>query len=157
MQSVGGIGKMLEHLFNRATIYVSHPIRGTSGDMKGNCRKAQAGVRKLRLLFPEVDFYLPADGDLVLQVLYNAKKLGEKDILWADFEILRACHGWFFYRFENSSGSEQEREVAIQSGFVAAEENDVVYDLGKASFPAIRKTFSPIVNNAIKRFREAKP
>ncbi len=140
-------------MFLRPTIYVSHAIRGTSGDMKGNCRKAKAGVRKLRLLFPEVDFYLPADGDLVLQVLYNAKKLGEKDILWADFEILRACHGWFFYHFEDSSGSEQEREVAISAGFVEAEENDVVYDLGKASFSVIRKTFTPIMQETVKRFR----
>ncbi len=141
--------------FDRPTIYVSHAIRGTSGDMKGNCRKAQAGVRKLRLLFPEVDFYLPADGDLVIQVLYRAKKLGEKDILWADFEILRACHGWFFYRFEDSSGSEQEREIAISVNFVGVgdTDTDIRYDLSKANFSKIRRTFLPIVERTIKNFR----
>lgn len=143
----------MNNYFTRPTIYVSHAIRGVSGDMKGNCRKAQAGMRKLRQLFPEVDFYLPADGDLVLQVLYNAKKLSEKDILWADFKILRACHGWFYYRFEESSGSEQERDVAISINLVEGEEHDVRYDISKASYTAIRKTFSPIVHEAIKRYR----
>ncbi|KKL06729.1 hypothetical protein LCGC14_2593100 [marine sediment metagenome] len=146
---------MSNKYFDRPTIFVSHAIRGTSGDMKGNCRKAQTGVRKLRVLFPEVDFYLPADGDLVLQVLSNAKRLGEKDILWADFEILRACSGWFFYHFEDSFGSEQEREVAISVDFVGVgdTDRDVRYDLGKANFSKIRRTFLPIVESAIKNFR----
>ncbi|KKL24824.1 hypothetical protein LCGC14_2411440 [marine sediment metagenome] len=145
---------MRDKYFDKPTIYVSHPIRGVSGDMKGNCHKAQVGIRKLRHLFPEVDWHLPADGDLIIQILYDVGELSEKAILDADLEILRACSGWFYYRFEESGGSEIERKGAIQANLVDGEEHDVRYDLSKASYPAIRKTFNPIVAKAVKRFRE---
>ncbi len=139
--------------FSKPTIYVSHAILGTTGNMQQNCRIAQAGVRKLRILFPEVDWYLPADSDLVLQILFKAKKLSVSNILWADFEILKECSGWFYYRFEESSGSEDERQIAISAGLVKGEEYDVRYNLAKANYNKIRKTFLPIVNETIKRFR----
>lgn len=144
---------MSNKYFQKPTIYVSHAILGVSGDMEGNCRIAQAGVRKLRQLFPEVDWYLPADSDLVLQILYNAGRLSIRNILWADLEILKACSGWFFYRFEESKGSEIERIGAKAAGLVEDEENDVRYDIGKANFSKIRRTFLPIVEKTIKNFR----
>jgi hypothetical protein len=143
----------MSNYFERPTIYVSHPIRGRNGDMKDNCKKAINGVRKLRKLFPEIDFYVPAEGDLVLQILYNSNKLSERNILWADKEVLRNCHGWFFYKFDESSGSEIERAEAIKCGFVEDTEHDIIYDISKANFNKIRRSFIPIVELAIKEFR----
>lgn len=139
--------------FNKPTIYVSHAILGTNKDMEGNCAKAIKAIKKLRRLFPEVNFYLPADSDLVLQILYKAKKLSVKNILWADLEILRNCNQWFYYRFDESKGSETERTEAIKCGFVEGEEHDIRYNIGKANYTLIRQTFEPIVYKAIKNFR----
>lgn len=145
---------MIENYFHRPTIYVSHAIAGTTGNEEENCERAIAGVRKLRRLFPEVNWYLPAGVELPLKVLRLGKKISVEDVLWADFKILRACHGWFFYRFEESSGSERERKVAISANLVEGEEHDVRYDISKASYTAIRKTFSPIVHKTIRRYRD---
>jgi len=143
----------MSNYFERPTIYISHPIRWQNGDMKGNCKRVIRAIRKVRKLFPEVVFHVPAEGDLTLQILYNAGKLSEKNILWADTEILKSCHGWCYYRFDESSGSEIERKQAIKCGFVENTEHDIVYDISKASYCVIRDTFNPIVKKAIKQFR----
>lgn len=139
--------------FNRPTIYVSTPIRGTNDDMIGNCKKAIAGIVKLRPLFPEIYFYVPAEHDELIQILYNNKQLTEKQILDADLELLRGCHGWFFYHFDESKGSEIERKEAIRVGLIEGAENDIVFDISKANYTVLRKRFNPIVDTAIRRFR----
>lgn len=131
----------------------SHAIRGTNNDMLGNCKHAIAGMRKVQKLFPEVDFYIPAVGDLALQILYKKGVLKEKDILDADLEILHNCHGYMFYHFDDSSGGEIERAEAIKVGMIEDHEHDIYFDLSKASYLVIRKSISPIVIETIKRFR----
>jgi len=143
----------MNNYFDCPMIYVSHAILGTTGDMEGNCKKAIKAIRKVRKLFPEVDFYLPAESDLVLQILYKAKKLSVNNILWADVKILQECHGWCFYKFEESSGSEIERKEAIRCRFIKDTEHDIVYDISRASYCVIRDTFNPIVKKTIQRFR----
>ena len=144
---------MKSKYFNKPTIYVSHAIRGTNGDMKGNCEKAIRGINRVQSLFPEVDFYVPAQGDLVLQILYNSGRLSESSILEADLEILHNCHGYMFYHFDDSSGSETERIEAIDCGFVKDNEHDIYFDLSKANYDVVRSNIAPIVQKCIKRFR----
>ena len=146
---------MKSKYFTRPTIYVSHPVRGSTGDMEANCKKTLSDMSKVERLFPEVDLYIPARGDLVLQILYDAEELSETVILDADCEIVDNSHGWCYYRFDESSGAEKERKVAIQCGLVEGTEHDIMYDIGKASYPVIRKTFTPIVAKTIERFRSA--
>lgn len=140
--------------FSKPTIYVSTPIRGTNNDMIGNCKKAIAGIVKLRPLFPEIYFYVPAEHDELIQILYNNKQLTEKQILDADLELLRGCHGWFFYHFDESRGSEIERAEACKMKLVTGIKlTDIQFDLSKASYTVLRKRFQPIVESAIRRFR----
>jgi len=143
----------MSNYFNKPTIYVSTPIRGTNDDMIGNCQIALKGVLKLRRLYPDIYFYLPAEHDELIQILYNNGKLTEEEILDGDLELLRGCNGWFFYHFDESRGSEIERTEAQRIGLVDEGQHDVRYDLAKASYPAIRKTFNPIIESAILNFR----
>lgn len=147
---------MKSKYFTKPTIYLSHPVRGTTGDTVGNCKKTLNDIEKVERLFPEIGFYVPARGDLVLQILYDRKILSEHHILDADLDVVRNCHGWCFYRFDESSGGEIERTEAIDCGFIEGYEHDVMYDIGKASYPVIRKTFMPIVDKCIKCFRETR-
>jgi len=140
-------------LFSKPTIYVSHAIRGTNGDMEGNCAKAIKCVAKLRALFPEINFYLPADSDLVLQILFNSKKLSEKDILWADLEILKNCHGWIFLHFDESKGSEIERAEAQRLGLPMF---DIVDRVDRMNYGRIRKRFTDIIEQTKKFYKENK-
>jgi hypothetical protein len=121
--------------------------------MVGNCKKAIQGINKIRPLFPEIYFYLPAEHDELIQILYNNKQLTEKQILDGDLELVRQSDGWFFYRFDKSRGSEVERLEAMRIGLVDCNENDIVFDISKASYTVLRKRFQPIVESAIKRFR----
>lgn len=110
-------------------------------------------MSKVERLFPEVDLYIPARGDLVLQILYSSGKVSEKIILDADLEIVRNCHGWCYYHFDESSGAEIEWAQAVDCGFVEMHEHDICYDIGKASYSVIRKSFMPIVEKCIQNFR----
>ena len=140
--------------FNRPTIYMSHPIRGTSGDIEGNCKKAATAARRLRRVFPEVDFYVPAEHDLTLQILTAENMLSISDIMFADLTILRACHGWMYYSFELSTGSKIEMEHACK--FNIANGSEIFYyDIEKLSYPKIRKDFSGLVERTLERFRNS--
>jgi hypothetical protein len=125
--------------------------------MEGNCKKAIAGMNRVQSLFPEVDFYIPAVGDLSLQIMFLKGQISEENILDADLEILDNCHNWVFYRFDESSGSEVEREGARKRfGDDVAECNEIHFDLSKSSTSRIRKVFTPIVDAAIAEFRKEK-
>lgn len=141
--------------FDHPTVYCSHAILGTNGDMVGNCKKAIKGFQKVRKLFPEVNWYVPAESDLVLQILYNTGHLTVDEIIQADLEILRSCDGWCMYHFDESKGCEREREEAFVRGLTSLSklQNDIYYDISKANFNKIRKTFIPIVSRAIEYFR----
>jgi len=138
-------------IFNKPTIYISHPILGTTGDMAGNCEKAIKAVTKLRTLFPEINFYVPAESDIVLQLLYNAKKLSVENILWADLKIVDECHGWIFLRWDESGGCEKERAEASKIGLPMFE---IMDDVSRMNYGRIRKRFLDIIEQTKKYYKE---
>jgi hypothetical protein len=115
--------------------------------------KAKKAAEKIENIFPEMQIYCPGTHDLPISILIEAKKLSIKNILWADLEILRNCDQWFYYRFDESKGSETERAEAIKCRFIEGEEHDIRFDIGKANYTIIRQTFEPIVYKAIRNFR----
>lgn len=143
-------------MFENNTLYMSHPILGTNKDMEGNCKKAIAAVKRLRNVFPEINIYCPAESDLVIQILYNKGVLSAEDILKADCEILRNCHGWFLYKFDKSKGSTIEQDVAIELGFCGEHNCVFTMNIEKASYSYLRKAFGPIVEASKRRFRSKK-
>lgn len=140
-------------MFDKCTIYYSHPIRGSNNDFEGNCKKAVAAAKRLRNVFPEVDFYVPAEHDLAMQWLYFKKKVSENDILAADLHILQHCDGWFFYKFDESKGGTIEQDAAIELGFCDEYDCIFIMDIEKASYSYLRKAFGPLVEAAKRRFR----
>ncbi len=142
--------------FTKPTIYFSHPIRGSNDDLEGNCKKAMAAARRLRKVFPEVDFYVPADHDLTLQLLWRSKRLDTKDLMWADLQILDACDGWMFYYFDSSRGSEIEWDRALEIGLTSEEDDVFSYDIEKLSYDKIRRDFAPLIERAKKHFLNRK-
>lgn len=139
--------------FDRPTLYCSHPIRGISGDIQGNCRKALACAKRMGKVFPEVNFYVPASGDLTLQILTEANKLDIDDIMFADLQILRACHGYVWLKWEDSSGSEIERKEAERLGLTVGNIDVIRDDLSKANYGVIRNRLNDLVERAVERYR----
>lgn len=150
--------------FKRPTIYVSHPIRGLSGDIEANCKKAEAAARRLRRVFPEVDFYVPAEHDLTLQILTSDNRLSIEDIMYADLQVLAACHGYMFYQFEPSVGSQIEwdkaRELGLCSGLYLSNLPDYYYvfkyDIEKLSYQKLRNGCAELIAHTIRRFKSGK-
>jgi len=143
------------YLCEKPLIYISHAILGVSGDMEGNCKKAHKAAERLRKVFPEVNFFVPGENDWVLQILYSRKRLSVKDILDADFEILKQCNGWCFLKWEESSGSLKEKIIAVERNLVVPGAI-VEDDASKMSFARIRKRFSKIVEYAVQNYKEKK-
>ena len=139
--------------FSRPSIYTSHPIRGVSGDIQGNCQKALATARRLEKCFPEVSFYVPAAGDLTLQILSHHKRLSIEDIMFADLQILKACHGFVWLNWEPSKGCEIEWKEAQRIGLTVGYEDVIRDDLSKASYGVIRNRLQDVVVAAVERFR----
>ena len=118
----------------------------------GNCKKAMIICRKLRQLFPEINWYVPAESDTVLQVLYNAGKLSVDKILWADLEILSECNGWVFFKWDESGGCERERKWAERYG-LEREDSTIVDNAAKMNYTSLRRRMLPIVEAAIRHYR----
>ena len=76
------------------SIYVSHSIRGIKGkdatheDMVANNKKAIVFGEELRQVFPDIDFYVPADNDEFVIVAYEKGYLDEQEILAVDCAII---------------------------------------------------------------------
>lgn len=144
-------------VFKRPTIYCSHPIRGSNNDIAGNCARAKRAGERLRRVFPECDFYVPADGDLTLQILTSDKKLNVDDVMYADLQILKACHEWMWYDFDKSVGCVLEGGVASDTFWFSFEdmEQRTIHDaIEKMSYARIRTRVGPIVEQAIRNFRK---
>lgn len=146
--------------FNRPTIYCSHSIRGDgTKTIKENCRIACRAADKIERVFPEISIYCPARHDLSLQILWDAEKVSVDDIMFADLEILRNCHGWMWYWTSESKGCELEREEAQMAGLTSQMwgRNEIITtDLLKANYDVVRKVIGPIVEAAKTRFLERK-
>jgi hypothetical protein len=138
--------------FKRPTLYVSHPIRGESNNVTKNCNKATAAVRRLRRVFPEIDFYCPGENNLVLQILLNVYSWSVDEVLFADLMILGACHGWMKYSFEGSEGAQIEQERACWLNISDGSEI-FTYDIEKLSYQKTRKDFGPLIEKTVKRFK----
>src|SRR3990167_8582477 len=142
--------------FNRPTVYLSHPIRGSNDDIEGNCKKAAAAARRLRRVFPEVDFYVPAEHDLTMQSLVIDGRISIEDVLFADLEILVACHGYMYYMFDKSVGSEIEYATATTTGLTGDWPVVFQYDIEKVSYPKLRKDFTSLITATIEKFKNEK-
>ena len=58
---------------------------------KNNIHAHEAAV-EMRCVLPEVHIYVPGECDEVISILYQAGRLKEEDILWADCQIIeRTC------------------------------------------------------------------
>jgi hypothetical protein len=145
---------MMKIKFKRPTLYLSHSVRGDgSKTIEENCRIACRVGDKIERIFPEIDLYVPARGDLTLQILWNAKKVTIADIMYADLTILRACHGWLWIKDGQSTGCQRERDEALSVGLISnSEENTICNDLCKANYDVVRKTLGPIVEKAKEYF-----
>jgi hypothetical protein len=121
--------------------------------MEGNCRKTMAAGKRIKKIFPECDFYIPADSDLILQVLYANGALSVDQILDADLDILDHCHGWCYLNFDDSKGSEQEWEEACLIELTVGKMDWIRDDMSKASYQVIRNRLSDCVERAVERFR----
>ena len=108
--------------------------------------------RKLRQLFPEINWYVPAESDTIIQVLYHAGKLSENNILWADLEILSECDGWVFFAWDTSKGCEIERKWAERYG-LEREDSTIVDNAAKMNYTSLRRRMLPIVEAAIRHYR----
>jgi len=150
----------MSKMFSNCTLYMSHPIRGSNNDFEGNCKKAVAATKRLRNVFPEIDLYVPAEHDLVVQWLYFNKKVSEDDILAADLYILRHCSGWIWYKFDESKGSVVELEEAMKLGYWenphSSFQTVFTFDIEKANYDYLRKAFGPVIEAAKRRFRKKK-
>jgi hypothetical protein len=149
----GEHGNMLKSMFKKKpVIYMSHPVKGSNNDIQGNCEKAAAAARRLRRVFPEVEFYCPAESDLTLQLLTENGKIDIDAIMEVDLQILAACHGYMFYHFDESKGSNIEWDEAERLG-IAGHPDTFEYNIEKSSYKILRKDFGPLVEDTVRRFR----
>jgi len=140
--------------FGRPTIYASHSMRGDgSKTVQENCEIASRIGDKIERIFPEIDLYVPGRHDLSLQVLWRDGVIGVQEIMHADLTILRACHGWVWFKSTESEGCELEYEEAVQQGLTSGTMGIITTDLLKSSYPETRRLMGGIVKNAIKRFK----
>ena len=52
---------------------------------------AREVVLLMRLVLPEIEFYVPGEHDLLISILYQSGLLKEEDILWGDCQIIKGC------------------------------------------------------------------
>jgi hypothetical protein len=95
-------------------IFCSHPIRGASGDVEGNSKKALGYAKRLRKDFPEVEWYIPAEQDRFPQTAMFYEFMTIEQVLEVDLEILYQCDGLLSFYWEKSEGVEKEFEFAIE-------------------------------------------
>jgi len=78
-------------------VYVSHSIRGPNGgdatkeDMDYNCDRIKLLVNRVRKIFPDVEFYVPAESEEFVGIAYRNGIVNEKQILDIDCIILDGC------------------------------------------------------------------
>jgi len=138
-------------------IYFSHSIRGNGSiPAEENCERAVKAGNKVRKCFPDIELFIPGEHDLAMQLLVEKKALSIYDILLTDLRILRNCHNWCWWFTGLSDGCHIEEMEAENLGWVdsSKSENIIYTDLLKANFSEIRRVFTPIVEQAIKRFRK---
>lgn len=109
---------------NQIRVYVSHSIRGKKGrdateaDMIVNNNLAIEFGKRLKEVFPFVDFYIPGEHDEFVSLAYLKKYLSEYQILDIDCEIVQKCHFVLAYSPDEylSKGMKVEIKYAIENG-----------------------------------------
>lgn len=104
-------------------IYVSHSIRGKFGatateeQMIANCERAVNFGRLLRLNFPQIEWYVPAEHDDFVRRAYKKNYLTESEILDVDCDILKTCNGLLVYSPDEfiSTGMKIEMDYALSN------------------------------------------
>lgn len=138
-------------MFDQPTIYVSHPIRPNKYSRKENLRLAISCAEKLRALFPEVHFYIPAEGEPVFQAVKEAKLLDEESLIdEIDLRILAKCDGQIVLYWSSSNGCIKERKFAVNKNIPSI---TIPWFINKASYTQVRQTLTPFINNIINNFR----
>ena len=96
--------------------------------------------------------------DLIIDILHKKGVITNEQILEADCEILRNCHGWFWWWTSDSDGCEIECAEAIKCGLIQkpALSQIISVNLLKANYAVIRKLMTPIVESSKQRFRKGK-
>ena len=138
-------------MFDKPTIYVSHPIRPNKYTRKENLKLAISCAERLRALFPEVHFYIPAEGEPVFQAVKEAKLLDEESLIdEIDLRILRRCDGQIVLYWDSSHGCIKERKYAVNNNIPSI---TIPWFINKASFTAVRKALEPFVTQTVINFR----
>ena len=84
-------------------LYLSHAIRGPAGSaasldvQKANCDKAKHIAKQIRIKYPHLDIYVPAENELFVSIAYRSGHLSEKAILDIDCKIIDGCDGVIAY------------------------------------------------------------
>ena len=83
--------------------YLSHSIRGKDGpgashDVQAkNCAEAKRVGNILRVLFPKLELYVPAENETFVQIAYDSGYLNENAILYIDCRIIDTLDGVLVY------------------------------------------------------------
>jgi len=107
-------------------IYVSHPIRGTGGDLategeiNHNIEKAKKTAKDIREAARnqkvDFEFYVPAEQDEFPQLAMKLGLLDVEDVLCIDGNIIKTCDGVLFLDYDGlSSGMEFEKQIATEN------------------------------------------
>ncbi|MCK5608846.1 hypothetical protein KAR91_43640 [Candidatus Pacearchaeota archaeon] len=118
-------------------IYVSHSIRGIKGatatheDMIINCRRAITFTKELRLLFPDIDFYTPAEHEFPpVGYLLRKNYVTVKQVLEIDCEIVSERSMTLAWSPDQFISNGMMREIICAS--VAGKDVAVVRDIYEA-------------------------
>jgi len=105
-------------------VYVSHPIRGALGakatreDELANMQLAVDFARLLRVAFPSVEFYVPAEHNEFVMEAYFKHHLSEDAVLDTDIIILKKRDVVVVFAPEAhiSGGMKREMDAAVKAG-----------------------------------------
>lgn len=107
--------------------YVSHPIRGSLGanatkeDELANMQLAKDFACQLRVAFPDVDFYVPAEHNEFVMTAFFEHDLSEDVVLKTDVIILKKRDIIVIFAPEShiSGGMKREIDAAIEADIPA--------------------------------------
>lgn len=103
--------------------YLSHPIMGIKKEQSTETEIAFAVIKAkrianiLRVVFPKLDIYCPAEHEEFVHKTYLTKKLSIEDILEIDCQILKECDLLLVYNYERmfSKGMKVEYKFAYEN------------------------------------------
>jgi len=104
----------------RPKCYYAHPVRGVWGldapknYIRNNLINATQNVAWLRKLFPDIEWYCPAEHEDLLEILVEDGCLALDDLMNAEkVYIRRYCSGVLAHEWETSSGVQGEWQTGI--------------------------------------------